>query len=188
MTKENTCKINNNQISNVVLEDKWIELVNIVTKQFNYSAKVENKLLKNKIFKLIGMIPFLANSNNPSRTAVMNMSAFLIAATSGKELFIHNFSDNEYLEKRLDVINHFDGGDKNIIQKGMNLLILAMVSDYKRDLDVDRITNKYNPLSSSIWNYETIKADIIKENNSIICTEMDKILDTDGATEEPWAI
>lgn len=90
-----------------------------------------------------------------------------------RDAFFHNPNDNNNILKRLDSINHFDGGDKKIIEKGMKLLALNMVHDYKRDIEEDKINNKYNPISFGVWNYKEIVTQLVKEINAIDCPLMD---------------
>lgn len=164
----------------------WNELVDVVVNQFGYDEVKRNRVSESKLLKVIAAIPYLAGCNNPGRTALIHMSTFCIAAESGKQFFLHNFSDNSSLDQRLYCISNFDGGDKQIIRKGMNLLKLVMLSDHKIDSDMDRWNKKYNPINSNVWNYEQITTTLIKENLAIDCYMLDEIMTTEEAVKEPW--
>ena len=52
------------------------------------------------------------------------------------------------------MISHFQGGDKNIIEHGMDMLALIMLKGYKTSQETDAENGTYNPLNSGAWDYE----------------------------------
>lgn len=170
-------------------ESQWVKSCNIVGGFLNYSNEKIEKLINNKILKLIGGIPFIAGCKNPMRTAVSHLVITKMAAhDSGKEVFLHQWSDNAEIKARLERISNFDGGNKVIINRGMNLLSIIMISDHIKDLDEDNENSKYNPLNNSVWNAEKILSDLENKIKQIPCYEMDKIIDIYEARSSWWRI
>ena len=97
-------------------------------------------------------------------------------------------SDDEYLFRRLEPINHFTGGDNEIAQRGMNLIALCMIWDYERDVDEDRKLGKHNPISAGTLDFEEQKSDLIGRIESIQCDEMDAILPIEKCYCSFWLI
>lgn len=141
----------------------WENMVQQTAESFRLNDKEKTVLNKSRIAQLIGALPYLANCNQPERTSLTHLSIYLIAMKGSKKAFYHNSDDNNDVIKRLDTINHFDGGDKKVIEKGMKLLALNMVHDYKRDIEEDVLINKYNPISCGKWNYKKIVEQLTKD-------------------------
>lgn len=161
-------------------EYKWKEIVEVVSVTFNMNAEEIVRFKKNKIAKLIGALPFLAGCNEPSRTSLSNLATYIIAAKGGKKIFNHSPNDDLEIMNRLKTISSFDGGNKDIITKGLNLLCLNMVHGYKKDCEKDITNNKYNPVTTQKWNYLRTVKSLTEKAQSIKCSEMDEIL---GITE-----
>lgn len=166
----------------------WNELLGVIQDQFNYTESKITKLKNNKLLKLTAAIPFVAGCDNPARTAIVHISTMLLASESAKHIFLHNFQDNQSLEKRLHMVSLFDGGNKEVIKKGMNLLYLVMLSDHRIDNEMDNQNNKYNPISSKIWDDTKLIDSIIRECEVLPTTQLDKILPVEVATKIPWEI
>ncbi len=95
-------------------------------------------------------------------------------------------ADNDYLLKRLEMINNFIGGDKEIIERGMSLIALNMISDYARDIEEDRIFCKYNPVGDGVIDFEEEKQRLIEKIESVECPEMDAIMNIDESIQAYW--
>ena len=107
-------------------EARWLELVDRVSLLFHMDADRKEKILGNKAMKLTAAIPFIAGCRNPERTALSHLTIYIAAASEGgKDVFGHNFSDNDDVFTRLERISHFDGGDERLTGRGMNLLALG---------------------------------------------------------------
>lgn len=170
------------------LESDWNTLLDVLKRQFNYDNARLESFRENRLLKLVAAIPFVANCENPYRTAIVHLSTMIIASEAGKDIFLHNFKDNSSLEKRLFSISHFDGGNQEIIKKGMNLLSLVMLSDHKIDCEGDLNSNKYNPINSNVWSHEKLMSKLLKECNSLPKSQLDDILSAEEATKVPWEI
>ena len=121
----------------------------------------ETEAFKNKeIAQLIAAIPFLAKCDNPERTALNHLASYVLSirvATKPYYNCVKNDHSGKDITKRLETISHFTGGDKAILDKGMNIITLNMIADYERDQEEDKISGKYNPVSDGILNYEKEK-------------------------------
>ena len=154
----NSTKVIINNTSEGFTKDVWNGLVQKVSEINNFDKSMQKGLKEHKVIKLISAIPYIAGCDNPERIALRHLSIYFLAASkTGKEVFNHSKLDDSNIYKRLESISHFDGGDENIIQKGMDLLSLVMVEGYYRDIEKDKRNNKYNPLNSGAWNYLEIK-------------------------------
>lgn len=179
MNTKNKLKINNSFC--------WERSVDEIAVSFNMDKKERDLLQKNKVARLIGVIPFLAGCENPERTGLSNIATYIIAAKGSKKVFKHSFSDNESLLKRLFMISHFQGGDQAIIRKGMMLLALNMIHGYKRDCDKDRMKGEYNPVLSRAWDYNSLVQELSEEIRGIDCHEMDKYMSIEHTAFAYWS-
>lgn len=173
---------------NVVINNscRWKHLVEKTAYSFRLDEKERELLEKTKVAKLIGLLPFIARCKNPERTALNHLSAYHIAAKGAKETFYHSIDDDKDILLRLQCINHFMGGDKKILEKGMKLLALVMIHDYKRDIEIDRSKGKYNPISSGRWNYLKLVEQLTNDINSIDTPEIDCIFKTQDTPFLIW--
>lgn len=164
----------------------WELLVDKTAISFRLNIKERELLTKSKVAKLIGLLPFIAGCKYPERTALNHLSAYLIAAKGAKNEFYHTIEDDEKILDRLQCINHFMGGDKKVLEKGMKLLALVMVHDYKRDIEVDRIRGKYNPLTGGMWSYTELVKQLTDDIHSIRSPEIDLIFKTQDTPFLIW--
>lgn len=164
----------------------WKLLVKKTAISFRLDEREVKSLEKTKVAKLIGLLPFIAGCDHPERTALHHLATYLIAAKGAKEEFFHNVEDNEDILKRLEGINHFVGGDQKILEKGMKLLALVMVHDYKRDIEEDRLKGKYNPITDGAWSYHLLVDQLTEDVNSIYAPEIDIIYKTQDTPFLIW--
>ncbi|MBB6479524.1 hypothetical protein [Spirochaeta isovalerica] len=165
----------------------WHELIDRMSVLFSLSDDMNQRFKKCKLAKLIAALPFIAGCDDPYRTALSHLSiTYLASHEAGKDIFNHNFADNKALLKRLEPISHFSGGHKTIIDRGMNLLAVIMLADHKKDIENDKISDKYNPLSSEVWNFEKQIFHLEKAINSIYCPQMDEIITFEDAKAYWW--
>lgn len=168
-------------------KSQWMDLVERIGTLFNFSELEKKSFSRNRLAKLIGSIPFLAGCDEPERTALTNLTiTYLASHSAGKDVFSHNFSDNRSLFKRLDPINNFIGGNREIINRALDLLAVIMLSDHKKDLESDLAADKYNPLSSGIWNFDQEIERIRMRIERYDCPEMDEIINFQEALAFWW--
>jgi hypothetical protein len=163
--------------------ENWPQVVSTISSVFNFTDEQKKKLETNKTAILIASIPFLADCKQAMRTAVAHTAVYHIARAEGKELFLHDLEDDASIQDRLFEGAHFNGGNQQIIQRGMNMIALQMIRGYAKDWSDDIIDNKYNPLVQRSWNFEEQEAALIKEIEAVDCPEMEAVLslnDVDG--------
>ena len=145
-----------------------------------------NWLRDKRIAKLIGALPFLAGCEQPERTAVTHLSTYLLSIKETKPFFNADPSDDIDILERLRLIMNFRGGDPNIIDKGMSLLALSMLDDYKRDIHIDETFGKYNPVGAGSFDYESTREKLLSRIDTVACPQMDEILNSDMGGESYW--
>ncbi len=163
----------------------WDHIAGLVASAFRMSEE-EYQWFKNKnLAKLIAAIPFLAGCEDPERTAVVHLGTYILSIRA-KSVANCKPSDDEGIFRRLELMNNFIGGDKAVIEKGMSLIALNMIADYARDIEVDRMTGKYNPVDSGAFDYDAERERLESVITSVECREMDEILSLDDAVETYW--
>ncbi|MDH5657659.1 MAG: hypothetical protein OEZ34_17220 [Spirochaetia bacterium] len=159
--------------------EQWPEIVETTARVFRMTPKEKGRLAENKTAMLIGAIPFLADCDQPMRTAISHVAIYHIARAEGKSIFEHNPGDDRNVFDRLKSIMNFQGGDPVVINRGMNCLALQMVNGYVRDKDSDRFINKYNPVTAGVWNVEE-QIDFLSNAIKVIDSpEMEEIYNSD---------
>ena len=164
----------------------WPEIADAVAKAFRMDHEEAEWLENKRIAKLIGAIPFLAGCDQPARTAVTHVSTYLLSIKDTKPFFDAEPTDDFDILGRLRLIMNFRGGDPRIIDKGMCLLALNMLEDYRRDAHIDEVYGKYNPVASGAFDYEATRADLLKRIEAADCHEMDDIFNSDIGPESFW--
>ena len=158
-------------------EADWTDLLDRITDIFKMEEARRSTLNSNPVFRLVGALPFLAGCDEPKRTALSHMAIFLLASSdAAKDIYAHNFRDSSVLQRRLEPISHFSGGNPRIIERGMHLLTLAMLSDHLYDAESDKSLNKLNPVAAGHWDADEIMDRIRRELEVNACPEMDEIL------------
>jgi hypothetical protein len=166
--------------------ETWDAISDAVAKAFRMTDD-ESVFLKNKdIAKLIAALPFLAGCEDAERTAVAHLSTYVLSWRETKSYFNAQPGDNGSVFDRLRLIMSFKGGDHEIIERGMSLLALNMITDYRRDAEEDVFLGKYNPVSDGEFDYETLTAELKGRIDAIKCPEMDKIADPEVTPDGFW--
>jgi hypothetical protein len=114
-----------------------------------------------KVARLVAAIPYLAGSEDPDRFALANL--LLLFAGKKSTAFNHRPSDNEDLYRRLATFNVGDRAYDRVVEYGLNLLALIMLSDYVKDVEADAAANKYNPVGQDEWDAEDLIEEIEEE-------------------------
>ncbi len=157
---------------NAMPESTWNYIVQEMKNVFRFTRK-ETKWFKNcQTAKLIATIPFAASCDEPERTAIAHLCAY-IAELRGFQKYCAHIKDDDYdIFRRLAFISTFEGGDQKIIEQGMNLLALIMVEGYHFSEGADRINGVYNPFVSGAWNYDVVKSKLMKVIDNITSDEL----------------
>jgi hypothetical protein len=166
----------------------WDDLCDKMSQAFNLDSEKESWLKGKEVARLIAAIPFLAGCRKPEQTAAAHVSIYLLSVLeSTKSIFQHDeWNDDTDIMNRLSPVANFDGGDQQIIERGMNLLALNMICGYERDIQKDTLLNKYNPVARGAWDYSTLKAKLISRIISNPCSEMDEIFNMDAGIFTFW--
>ena len=164
---------------------EWENIAASVADAFRMD-KEEREWFQNKnLAKLIAAIPYLAACEDPGRTAITHLGAYILSIRI-KTVANCQPTDDSDLFRRLEMINNFIGGNQDIIQKGMSLIALNMIADYARDIEEDRMFGKYNPVDSGAFDYEFEKKRLESIIESTECREMDEIMSLEDAIEVYW--
>ena len=169
-------------------EEKWKEISGNVAAAFRMSHEEELRLREGRIARLIAAIPFLAGCEEAERTAVAHLGTYLLSVRETKPYFVAQPGDNAGPMERLRLIGEFKGGNRQIIEKGMSLLALNMVSDYKRDIEEDARLGKYNPVAAGAWNFESTVEALEWKIVTTPCEEMDEIAPVGAIPLSFWGV
>jgi hypothetical protein len=169
-------------------EAQWAEISDRVAQAFRMTAEERARFSEGRVAKLIAAIPFLAGCEDAERTAVAHLGTYLLSIKETKPYFNARPEDRVSPLERLRLGSNFKGGDQRIIQRGLCLLTLNMVSDYKRDIEEDERLGKYNPIAAGAWDFEDTVADLQYKVISVDCEEMDKIVSIDAIPLSFWGI
>ena len=135
----------------------WNYFENELSRVFRLTDDERKILHKSTAARLIATIPFAANCDDPFRTAILHLCAYMAELKGFEKYCSHLPSDDSDIMSRLDCISHFKGGDKKIIEHGMTMLSLIMLEGYRASQKKDLENGIYNPLNSGTWNYENLK-------------------------------
>jgi hypothetical protein len=167
----------------------WSSLVDEVLKGMPDNRDKREFILKHRLCRLIGMLPFIAGTTNPERDGYTNLSLFLLSHFNPlKDNCNHLPQDDMDIMIPLIPFCHFSGGDEKILSRGMHLIAMVLIMDYKKNMDKDLDENRYNPLNSGQWNYEAVMDTLSFCVEEIPCPLMDDILSMEFIPFTPWAI
>ncbi len=164
---------------------EWDNIAGSVADAFRMDKEDREWLQNKNLAKLIASIPYLAECEDPGRTAITHLGAYILSIRI-KTVANCQPTDDVDLFRRLEMINNFIGGDQAIIQKGMSLIALNMIADYARDIEEDRMFGKYNPVDSGAFDYEHEKNQLEAIITSVKCREMDEIMSMDASVRGVW--
>lgn len=144
-------------------EGMWGYLVEEMKKVYRFTRK-ETKWFKNcQTAKFIATIPFAAGCDEPERTAIAHLCIYLAEIRGFQKYCAHLPSDDIDLFQRLGFISTFEGGNRDVIEYGINLLALIMIEGYHRTEENDRKRGVYNPFVSNAWDYKALKNELDKK-------------------------
>lgn len=166
-------------------ESTWLDLADHVAASFRLTEE-ENQILRDsRIAKLLAAIPFLAGCENPARTSISNLAVYMMSVNESKAFFNATPDDDNDVFARLSLAR-FDGGDEAIIKRGLSLLALNMIADYKRDVVWDLANSKYNPIANGAWDFEALHAQLTSTIEAIDCPQMDEIVEAHQIVNNFW--
>ncbi len=144
-------------LSTITFETHWDDIAEQVSSAMNLSTERRLRLFNNQIARHIVLIPYISGSLSPSRDACSCLSIYLLSISpETKHLYSHTPTDDSDPFQRLLHLMTYSSGDEKIQRAGIALLIMNMIHGYTRDRDRDRLTGKYNPIVSGVWDSEKI--------------------------------
>lgn len=155
---------------------EWDYLVTEISNVFRFTNEEKDVFSNNPTAKLIASIPFVANCIEPERTAIAHLCLYVAELKGFQKYCSHVPSDDSDIFNRLAFISTFEGGNKTIIEHGMNILALIMIENYKRTEKSDKANGIYNPFVAGTWNYKQIKNKLLWDINKTEVPEIDGIL------------
>jgi hypothetical protein len=167
-------------------ESSWAAISESVALAFRMDAEESRSFKEGRIARLIAAIPFLAGCEDAERTAVAHLGTYLLSVRETKPYFNARPEDGASALERLRLISDFKGGDQKIIERGLCLLALNMVSDYRRDIEEDARLGKYNPISAGAWDFQETVAELEYKILCAPCPEMDEIVSMTAIPMAYW--
>jgi hypothetical protein len=140
----------------------WERLCKAVAETFRFTARERMEFSRNATAKLIGAIPFAAGCDEAERTALAHLALYMTEIRGGSRIGAHTPADNASPLARLRLIASFKGGDRRIIDHGMNRLALIMLRGYERSKAEDARRRIYNPLNDGSWDAGAMEARLTK--------------------------
>ncbi|MCF7946672.1 MAG: hypothetical protein K9K80_01910 [Spirochaetia bacterium] len=138
-------------------EKIWVKLSSDTAASFSLPLEEKRKLRKSNTARLIALIPFISESPQPERDAVSSLAIYILSIKFPTKMYYsHTEEDDKDIMQRLKNLLNYSGGNIAIQHSGLALLSLKMLKGYKRDMERDRITNKYNPLNSGKWDFTSV--------------------------------
>ncbi|HUX37493.1 MAG TPA: hypothetical protein VMV44_06275 [Rectinemataceae bacterium] len=157
-------------------EESWLAISDEVARAFRMTPAEAEAFRRHKIARLIASIPFLAGCANAGRTAVAHLGTYILSGRETKHWFDATARDSSSVLERLWLIADFRGGNAKIIERGLKLLALNMISDYRRDVAEDAALGKYNPIAAGDFDFRRTVEDLEWSILSTSCPEMDGII------------
>ena len=162
-------------------ETVWDGIVNQISGAFRLASDESAALRRNRVAKLIASIPYNSECENMERTALAHLGTYMLAKDRFcKTDFSHTESDDSDPLKRMSLMNHFQGGNNEVIVRGLNMLALCQLEDHNCDAESDAADGRYNPLVSGAWDYRKQRDYLIEEIEKVSCPEMDAVMSTDN--------
>ena len=166
-------------------EGKWEAITDHLAMKFRLNDEEKAIVAGTKVAELIAAIPFIAGCDQPMETSLANMAVYMMSVGPGKEAFNATPEDDQDIFARLSLAR-FDGGDRAIVDRGMNLLALNMLSDYRRDVVVDTAYGKHNPVATGAWDYESLEEELMTKIEAVDCPQMDAIITAPEIKNAYW--
>ncbi|BDC94592.1 hypothetical protein [Treponema bryantii] len=136
---------------------EWDYFVSEIQTIYRLTDEETDKFSNSTTAKIIAAIPFVAGCYRPEVTAIAHLSLYMNEIKGFQKYYACNPLDDCDLFERLEPISHFRGGDKKIIECGMNTLAYIMIEGYHKSEKFDAAHGNYNPFVSGNWNYKSLK-------------------------------
>ena len=141
---------------------EWDYFVSEIKTIYRLTDEEAAEFAENSTAKIIAAIPFVAGCYRPEVTAIAHLSLYMNEKKGFQKYYACNPLDDTDLFERLEPISHFRGGDKKIIEYGMNTLAYIMIEGYHKSEKYDAENGIYNPFISGNWNYRLLNTKLTK--------------------------
>lgn len=141
----------------------WNYFVSEMQSIFRLTQEETDSFANSSTAKIIAAIPFLAGCYRPHVKAIAHLSLYLTELKGCQKYCACSPLDDSDLYERLEPISHFRGGDKKVIESGMNTLAYIMIEGYHKSEKLDAENGNYNPFISGNWNYRILKNQLTKK-------------------------
>lgn len=146
-----------------LLVPEWDYFISEIKKIYRLTDQELLKFSESSTAKIIAAIPFAAGCYRPEVTAIAHLSLFINEIKGFQKFCACCPLDDMDIYERLEPISHFRGGDKKIIQCGMDTLAYIMIEGYHKSAKSDAENGIYNPFNSGNWNYKSLKNNLTKK-------------------------
>jgi len=168
-------------------DEKWGNVLARAGAVLNFGIEKKEQIQNSKMAKFIATVPYLAGCNKTLETSFSHLMIYLMSLDeSAKDIFFHKPEDDRDIYSRLFPISNFSGGNREIIQCCMDLTALCMLSNYKKDIEEDRETGKYNPINNNIWDYDFLSKKLIDNIDKNITSEISALYTKEDAVKGYW--
>jgi len=165
----------------------WEKIAEKCAEALRMTEKEAQAFRANKIARLVGLLPFIAGCDDAERTALAHLSVFVVANRGqARHVFDHSPADDAEPLARLRTIADFKGGDAPTLERGMALLGICMVSGYRRDAGLDRITGAYNPVTAAPSFADKAEGTFRLALDSKVKSGLDSVLTEEEAVGAYW--
>jgi hypothetical protein len=168
-------------------DEIWDKIVSFTTDIFGLTPDKSEVLRNNIVAKIIAAIPYLAECYNPDRSAISHLGTYIISQHSLVHyIYSLRASDTRSINARLVELSQFDGGDRKIIERGMNLLHLTMISSYRGVRSTDSVRGGKSKSITRKGNGGVSISKLVRQIESVECKEMDEIFPVTRALQGEW--
>ncbi len=143
------------------------EILNEVKLFLNLSEKEFDNAKESKAVNFLIQAPFIVDSKEPSKIALLHTVTYLGERRARK--FFKQYK-GQSIEKRLEPLCKFDGGDKELIKEYKQILKYFSLKDHKKDKNIDRDMKKFNPIlegENMEDEIDVLKIEINKKNDEL---------------------
>lgn len=141
---------------------EWDYYVSEIQKIYRLTDEETEQFSNSTTAKIIAAIPFVAGCYRPEVTAIAHLSLYMNEKKGFQKYYACTPLDDYDIMERLEPISHFRGGDKKIIEYGMNTLAYIMIEGYHKSEKYDAENGIYNPFISGNWNYRLLNTKLTK--------------------------
>lgn len=167
----------------------WNDMCDRLGSLFRLSAEEEQRVRANRLIQMLALLPGYANCPDPRGTGFLMAVTYVSERKAARDLFAHDARHDADLLSRLAPFSRLlEGGDPQIIEKGLNLAALTMLKDYASDAQSDQRKGKYNPVALGVWNFQELKNRILQRDMAIACPGLDRVYSVKTAERHFWAV